>query len=513
MSLHKLVGCGRPFRDHRIASFNLLCDGLSYDEFFCVEGETNKFTAWSYREDKLATILTNMFKGTNPEQPNVVDSKCSIIVTQENDHYYQLLRKIRLDPQCGNVAGVFGATTKVSKSKVSHGTAFRVKAQRLLRGANITDESVLMDKGKLYENVNHAFLTGALNHLKATSERNFDGQRAMEVIRSFREECGNEFLSQALDIFGGEATADDLYLSDDGIGILYDKDAVELLDIGLPQVDDPKIFCESPSYAAATSIAVQGIGHAIRCLFKIQPGYCAEGKSKYILLYGGHLKSGEGVKDAITRYAQMKEIIEDSENYLTIHRELLNDGEVIPVFAMDSNNSKFYEESYPARGSFVRVPSADKNTPDLEVEVEFSSTLSEYLELNNLIDGIHLQDVELNGRNQCLKMRNGKTEQKSKAFQLMFDTIDKIIVPTSQPVIFDCCNYFGFKTYDSTAGSFFAEVRSSKKKRRDLYDEMIKNVESACVKDALGMESPFAQLYPNEFAPSDHPPVSLVLKL
>jgi hypothetical protein len=353
-----------------------------------------------------------------------------------------------------------------------------------------------------------------LDHLKATPERIFNGDRALEVIRSFREECGDEFLNQALSIAGEEVEADDIYLSDDGIGIFYDKNVVDLVDVGSPGVVDPIIKSVEHRDVEAVSIALQGIGPAVRCLFRLKSSLGSiEGRQKYILFYGAHLKSGEGVKDAITRSSQLKLIVEDWQDYVSEHSELLKDGDVTPVFAMDSNNSKFYEEGYPAKGSMIRVPSTAQGSEDSEVEVEFCSTLSEYLEINNLVDGIHLQDTQYNGRNQCLKMRNGKTEQKSKAFQLMFDTIDKIIVPSSQPINLDCCNYFGFRTYDSSSGSFFSDVRSSKQRRAELYHQLLDNVHTACAKTAFGLDSPFAHLYPNEFAPSDHPPVSLILML
>jgi hypothetical protein len=503
----------------RIGSFNILCDGLSFDEFFCDQGETNKYTAWSYRERKISDILVNMFRGRTPNRPSAIpvaetddDVPACIVVTQENDHFYKLLRDIRDDAHCGSVAGIYGSSCKTSKTgALEHGTCFRIKSQRLLRAASTAaDESLaLQDKAGLYDRANKLFHDGGLDSLRALPDRPCDDQgRALECLRSYREECGSEFVEQAMGIYDNSVSEDDLYISDDGVGVYYDREVLELVDVGLPGQPFATVLQTHESLATSDAIALPGMKSSLRCLFRIKKHSLSHTSTvKYLLFYGAHLKSGEGVKEAIQRHSQLKLIVEDWKSY-TAQVQLGDDAEVIPVIAMDSNNSKIFESNYPAGGSFVRVMSAQKQ----EEDVLFEATLSAYLHENGLEDGIHSQDTHFQGQNECLKMRNGKSEQVSKKFQLMFDTIDNIIVPSTLNIELNHKNYFGFKTYDESTQQYFRKVRTDKSQRRQLHDDCVANVTSACVRTALGPDSPLMQLYPNEHAPSDHPPVSIVFK-
>jgi hypothetical protein len=82
------------------------------------------------------------------------------------------------------------------------------------------------------------------------------------------------------------------------------------------------------------------------------------------------------------------------------------DRKLNPIFIMDSNNSEYYELDYP----------------------------DEY-KMTNLIMKYVYKDIVITKGNECFKLKHNKGNQPHKFYQLMFDTIDKILVKNNINVI------------------------------------------------------------------------------
>jgi len=215
-------------------------------------------------------------------------------------------------------------------------------------------------------------------------------------------------------------------------------------------------------------------------------------------VYGAHLKSGEGAADEARRIAQLKPLL-----------AALSGGEKdrLVVLAMDSNNSELYEAGMP------KGPGADKKGNKFNLE----SFMSEAIADAGCVDLVKTHD----SKSECFKMRHARGGQPKKFGQLMFDSIDKIVVRSdtrvqpSSPVV--------LKSFTKIRDADFAgmrEWRTNETKRAAIKtaclgekwgDNMEENTVPASLAKALSLPAAdvkgvFMQLYPNSNAPSDHPP-------
>ncbi len=191
-------------------------------------------------------------------------------------------------------------------------------------------------------------------------------------------------------------------------------------------------------------------------------------------IYALHLKSGEGENNAIKRLEQLKNAFIDSKHKIN------------PIFIMDSNNSEFYELEY-----------------------------SEESKMSNLIEQYGFKNVVQSKGNECFKLRHNHGNQPSKFFELMFDTIDKILVQTDIDVEIepiestDLTQTFGFKKYNIANHEYLRNVRLNE--RDEFKNSCLSNNVNSDDSHEFFSNEIFHDLYPNLDAPSDHPPIYSVL--
>uniref|UniRef100_A0A6C0AFW9 Endonuclease/exonuclease/phosphatase domain-containing protein n=1 Tax=viral metagenome TaxID=1070528 RepID=A0A6C0AFW9_9ZZZZ len=107
-------------------------------------------------------------------------------------------------------------------------------------------------------------------------------------------------------------------------------------------------------------------------------------------------------------------------------------------------------------------------------------------------------------------MRHGLGNQPSKFFNLMFDTIDKILVRKNVKVINPkTIKNYGFKRYNIKNYDYLMNIRLNGK-FKDFCQNTIK---TNCTIQSFTEDSVFRELYPNKNAPSDHPPISCKIEI
>eukprot|EP01032_Pedospumella_encystans_P008132 gene8132-9685_t len=454
-----------------VGSFNILADGLSSGEFLCEGGDAGS-TDWAVRKDKIVSILANMLQS------------CEAVVTQENDHFIQIFSELR-EVYSLDVGGVFGTNVK----KPSKANQLRLAKQR--KAVNLPEVKAHVPSSS-YEECNRYYRLGA--------------PEGTTSLRSFRQESasfGADFATMYLN------DPDDLYQSDDGVGVYYRMDKLQLDSVHLPGRTVQST--SSPNVTLVTNM-----DYVLACTFQLlNPTFTgtSDTHSSSFTLYGAHLSSGEDVTKEHARCRQLYAILDDAQ-----HR-------VNPVIAMDSNSSIYYEAAYPDTlidnndSSVCTKPLSSSATDDTSISTSDSSAdskcyipgkLSRLIEQFNFIDAV---GADFQTGNECFKMRHGQGGQPSKHYQFMFDTIDKILVPKSTQLV--PYRYersaFGFTRYDPTLREQLVNLRTSLTARQEL-ETMCRNSDkinsTTCTEIAFGQEDMLSGLYPNKQAPSYHPPVS-----
>jgi hypothetical protein len=285
-------------------------------------------------------------------------------------------------------------------------------------------------------------------------------------------------------------TEDDLFSSNDGIGIYYRADKVTLVDVQIPGATE----CDKVEHGGVT--IVTNADGCIRTSFRVHDGCTGSGKN--ITVYGAHLKSGEDYNSEMKRCKQLKLLLDDA------------DGQPFPIIAMDSNNSVQYEQGY-VRGDIA--PNNNAEQPDCGSS---PLILSRIIAERGYVDAVG-PPYQVHG-NECFKLRHGLGPQVNKHYQFMFDAIDKILVPRDAiilPVEYER-KRFGFQRYDPALRDRLLQLRASAEER-SAFEAQCRASErvrsTTCAVAAFGQEHMLAGLYPNPRAPSDHPPVYCRLQL
>jgi hypothetical protein len=438
----------------KVGSFNILADGLSSGEFLC-EGGDAVSTEWSARRDKIVSILANMLL------------TCDAVVTQENDHFTFILEALR-ETHDLPVGGVFG----VDLSKPSR--ARKLKSERQLSKNQVTKlpDSTLSE----YEICNQHFQSNVYS-----SDEN----------ASFADESPT-FGATFASIYHNDTN--DLYRSDDGLGIYYRTDRLNLEAVHIP--GRVAHLVATPNMTIVTNV-----DYAVACTFQL-----CTAPTTVVTLYGAHLRSGEDVSMEHARCRQLYAILDDAQ-----HRSC-------PIVAMDSNSSVYYEHAYP----FMHIP---VTSPDCESTYTPATNASPMHiiggKLSTLIKQYDFVDAvgsAYQHGNECFKMRHGQGGQPSKHYQFIFDAIDKILVPATTHIVpheYDRSE-FGFTRYDTTVREELTQLRTSAEARGALARQCRGSARvngTTCSVEAFGSEHMLAGLYPNRDAPSDHPPVSCCIVL
>jgi len=462
-------------------------------------------------------------------------STCDVVVTQENDHFVYILDSL-ISSYHLDVGGVFGCNaSRISASRSLSIHQLYLSCSNDQKSPTATTAIVASSKDRQHEqhyafcnslfksnnliaavtsnsnrdqasssnsnrdqasssNSNRDQASSNSNRDQASSSNSNRDQASSHHVRSFEQESPL-FGEMLASVYGN--SKEDLYRSDDGIGIYYRRDRLILKAVDEPRKeeehkrDDGVTHVEHELYIH--SEMVEGSGF-LRCTFEIFGAADSSksndtSKSRTITLYGGHLKSGEQLVHEIIRCQQLQVAFEDAK------------GKPNPLLAMDSNNSVLYEKAY---------------SPSTQQQSSEGRLLYDYDRLSALITDYSYTDaVSLQRGTECFKMRHGQGGQPDKSFKLMFDTIDKILVPigvTILPHVYDR-NEYGFMRYDPNNRDFILDIRSSEAKRLQLEEHCRATIHTTCSVEAFGAMHPFAELYPNKSAPSDHPPVSCMIEL
>jgi len=280
-----------------------------------------------------------------------------------------------------------------------------------------------------------------------------DKYKKMNAYLQDKEGLRNELTSDGFtctlngEEFVSDRNAKDLYWQAEGIALYYRSDLVSLLNTS----DDESIF---------------------QCEFQLRNG-------PIVTIFPMHLLSGEKEKKEIKRVKQLKPILELASNVSN------------PIFLMDSNTCQLYETGF-----------------SLESKDCVSGLIDEFGFNNVISEGTN---------NQCFKMRHAQGGQPAKFGSLMFDTIDKILIRKDMVGAELQSTYFRKFSPDNREKILSWRVNSSHRDQlkkvciedgRSWGPNMEKNSVTA-FDEFIGYKTRgiFNQLYPNEGAPSDHPPV------
>ena len=190
-----------------------------------------------------------------------------------------------------------------------------------------------------------------------------------------------------------------------------------------------------------------------------------------------HLSSGELEKDAIARAKDLDNILSFISNNQSSREKT--------VILQDSNFSKYY--GYGANG---------------KENLEHQDTKNQKFVEKYFTDGV------LEG-NECFKMRGTEGKQAAKFCNLMFDQIDRILIPKAAGTCFGVDKNFGFTKYNNEKENKEMIEKIRIHKRQDLKTQCVKDGWNLLTKANIAKDMEYLlELYPNESAPSDHPPVA-----
>lgn len=469
----------------KVGSFNILADGLGHGEFFCEGGDQGSID-WTVRRPKIVAVLANML------------ASCDVVVTQENDHFIQILDDLITLHELP-VAGVF-----VLKSRSKARPEEKAKKAKPEKKARPVQTSIPETNAKPRTRAGDTI---------AEPEAQL-GVRLNAIVDVESGEKGTTFQDESPTYAAAFASAlyrlgpTDLYPLDNGVGVYFRQDRLTLT--GAHAVNDN---WDSDRRGSATECVSTGVltvvpdpGFAVACTFTHGSGT--------VHLYGAHLCSGEHVSREKRRCEQLDILFRDAA--LALAPTFTKGPDVgdktatspVTIIAMDSNSSAQYESAYPAD----------------------APKMSKVIAKGGFVDAIALQTG-----NECFKMRHGRGDQPSKYYQFMFDTIDKILVPSwylhdgssspsSPSIVPHVYNryVYGFSRYDPLLQPELRAIRESEDLRTELaafasaVNAAVGADKDACSVATFGQSSTYDALrglYPNLAAPSDHPPVSCIIQV
>lgn len=512
----------------KVGTFNILSDGLCLGEFLS-EGGNSKSAGWNMREPKIHKILDEMFENLD------------IVVTQENDHFFSILQHLKEKNK--KIEGVFliksdkkGNVINPSNSRsIAIGRLYKYYAEQI--NTNVKPKN--NKYSEKYEILNGKKTLNFPKSIKFPPEYTY---------KTFQEESSN-FCQISSAIYNKEET--DIYCQDDGIGIYYDSSKVTLKKIYTDKIDiDFNEKYELTEDIFKTKLRTEEDGY----LLTNKDGYLM---CKFIInnnpeiefnLCGAHLQSGEDKKGELERVSVLKKIMKilSTEKLPIIcmdsNTSLLNEKDIkLGSFDLDEKDYKKLKEYITSSNMKEKVDADGKK----KYEVTLNNHVSELISDNELIK---MRDV---GKSQpyfeCFKMRHAMGDQPKKFCNFVFDTIDKIVVqkdikaellpklesfkyydetkykilysirtnPDIKEAFKKLCEMTGKTKNDKSLitngkngekknaqNSTIAFNRRNNKPYRTAKEELLKKI-------MKGIESMdfIKQLYPNNGAPSDHPPL------
>jgi len=385
----------------------------------------------------------------------LLDDKVHVIGLQENDHPYYILRELqKFKPE---IRCIHLLAKDVARS------ADKLRLSAIFDYLNYNDAEFQDTTNRLNKSSqDYDYLYHRINDWYQRLDTNLDQIKKNFTMTSFEEE-GAQILANVLN-----RRLDDLYVVNDGVTLYYDSSILEFIEpiptSGMTKSECPAMF----------------IGHDLTCRFKIiDPSLSRVPEQEtFMNITCSHLKSGEGVQNEKRRAEQMREIIRLAK----VNNER-------SVILLDSNTSNLYRADIEKSG--------DKDALLLDVVLQEAG----------------FQNIIPSKGNECFKMRHARGKQPNKFGNIMFDTIDKIIVNTQECSSFESLRPNWLKLLPSKYYDEVLSWRIDDDKRKNLRniccenrwgDDMNKNDTTS---DSRFKKNIFLQMYPNQDMPSDHPPV------
>lgn len=386
---------------------------------------------------------------------NFFEDKVHVIGLQENDHPYFILSELQKFKPEIRCIHLLAKDASRSADKLRLNAVFDYLNSNDAEFHNTTNRSnkSAQDYDYLYSRINDWY---------QRLDTNLDEVRKKFTMTSFEEE-GAHILANVL-----KRRLDDLYVVNDGVSLYYDSTIIEFIEpiptSGMTETEFPTLF----------------MGHDLSCRFKIiDPSLTrVPDQQMFINIIGSHFKSGEGVKNEKRRAEQISDLI-----------RLAKVNNEPSVILLDSNTSNLYRTDIEKSG--------DKDAILVDVVLQEAG----------------FQNIIPTKGNECFKMRHARGNQSNKFGNIMFDTIDKIVVNPQYCSSFEAVRPNWLKTLPS---KYYDEVLSWR-----IDDDKRKKLKSICCDNRWGddmnkndstSECKFdknilLQLYPNQDMPSDHPPV------
>jgi len=440
----------------KVASWNLLCDGLSRAEFMCSGGDA--VTKFSVRGPLLAKALSALFESN------------AVVATQENDHPAWLLHQLRQSrpsiEMCAVPAEAFNSLVDGQALfsvpwPPKAPTSLKIYRQRLVQwlkshpehGSVVTSDEPEQQWEQvatfMVQNPDmRAAATGAGLTCTTVSEEHvglLEDSRKVLQAEGFHYHPSNSH------------TPHQVWASEEHLVTYYDSSKVRLV--------APMHVVHGTAFAA--SFATVGGSSPAGFEFTV---------------FNAHLPSGERAENEVRRAANIDRLLEAAKQSTN------------PVILMDSNTGPLYEETFLNEG--------------MQRE-EF---------LSSVIERHGFKDVVGSG-NECFKMRHAQGGQPKKFGALMYDQIDKIVVPQHTQTHTAAIDSSIFKKLDADKVSQVLQWRKDEELRGMLQNTCISSKwgdkmevndlgETAIHPSFQSAKNVLLQLYPNLEAPSDHPPVS-----
>ena len=378
-----------------------------------------------------------------------LDNQVQVIGLQENDHPYSILNDLqKIKPEIRCIHLLAKGASRSADILRMNGIFEYLSSIDTSFDEQASNSN--RNKEQDYLKINHWYKHNSLDQI-----------RNKFTMTSFSEE-NSEILAKVLN-----RNPDDLYIVNDGISLYYDSTVLEyagpLLSHSMIETEFPTLF----------------MGHDLAIRFKILDHEISRkcDKPKFVNIICTHLKSGEGFENEKRRVEQLSELL-----------RLANDQNEPCVVLLDSNTSNLYKEEIL------------KSNPN-EINL-----------VDNIIEENGFHNVIPTKGNECFKMRHAQGSQPNKFGNIMFDTIDKILIQKKWCSDFQSCKPEWLKTLPN---DYYDEVHSwrvDSEKRNQLKricrenkwgDDMSKNK----LTESIFKRSIFNHLYPNQDMPSDHPPV------
>lgn len=255
---------------------------------------------------------------------------------------------------------------------------------------------------------------------------------------------------------------------------------------------------------------------------------CSDAKvaAEYAKLYGADVNAPYKVDDGVSLYYRKDRVVAADSPDLVVDKAATSlkqqfrtkTGQQVMVVVAHLKSGETKKDGESRQDQVIAIcQSLDESQNNAVImDSNFSTAYPLGIETNMIIREHGLVNVVPEAGNECFKMRHGQGNQPNKFGQMMFDTIDKILIPvTATSKTISAPLSFKKNRFTEKERKILENIRSNVSGVREaLREECTRgkwspdctNTQSKYLPTAL-MQS----LYPNENAPSDHPPVAAAI--